>query len=276
MVVEKAGAYLTYGRTRLFVFSSLSGLGAFGITLIGREVLIPVSASDGPVIEVAAILSALFLIGGFWVVSSLGTLTYSPRFHRPRHVAVSFVLYVILAAVLVSLGYLVFVYTYAGATPKNWAEFAVGGVFVSFIAFTLAATHYGIVRRECDFRGKQRLISEVLDTVKAAAVCDREDVPEHVRTLNSRLMELEQCLREEPLPECSELSSSITEWRSALSDATVSGARKMVEESVAYGEHDVVDTDPHWSDKRTNFKHTYNDLHDMRDSALHKLIPRYG
>lgn len=276
MVVEQVGAYLTFGRTRLFVFSSLSGLGAFGVTFTGREVMIPVFASEGPVIEVAAILSIFFLLGAFWAVSSLGTLTYSPRFHRPSHLAVSFLLYVGLAAVLVSLGYLIFVYTYVGAMPRNRTEFAVGGVFVSFIAFTLAATHYGIVRRECDFRAKQRLISEVLNTVKMTAVCNREDVPSHVRTLDSQLEELEQCLQEEPLPECDELRSSIEEWRSTLSGATVSGARKMVEESVAYGEHDVIDTDPHWSNKRTNFRHIYNDLYVMRDSAVHKLLPRYG
>lgn len=272
MVVDQVSAYLTFGRTRLFVFSSLSGLGAFGITFIGREVVIPVSEGGGPVVGVAAVLSAVFLVGAFWAVSSLGTLTYSPRFHRPRHVAISFVLYVIVAAVLVSLGYLVFVYTYAEQMPRTRPELAIGGLLVSFIAFTLAATHYGIVRRECDFRAKQQLISEVLDTMDAAATCDRDKLPEYVRTLGSTLKELEQHLQEEPMPECSELQSVVAEWRSSLTDATVSGAQKMMDESVLYGEHEVVDTDPHWSDKRTDFRHIHNDLHDMRDSALHKLI----
>lgn len=275
MVVDQAIAYLTFGRGRLFVFSSLSGLGAFGITFTGREVVLPVAAGGGPVVGVAAMLSAVFLMGAFWAVSSLGTLTYSPRFHRPRHITVSFALYVVLTAVLVALGYLVFVYTYAEKMPRTSAELAIGGLFVSFIAFTLAATHYGIVRRECDFRAKQQLISEVLDTVDAAATCDRGELPVHVRTLDSKLEELEQCLREEPLSECGELRSRVAEWRSSLTDATVSGARKMVEKSVTYGEHDVLDTDTHWSDKRTDFRHLHNDLHDMRDSALHKLIPRY-
>lgn len=276
MVADQVIAYLTFGRGRLFVFSSLSGLGAFGITFTGREVVIPVPASGGPVVEVAAMLSAVFLVGAFWAVSSLGTLTYSPRFHRPRHVAVSFVLYIVLAAVLVALGYLMFVYTYAEQMPRTPAELAIGGLFVSFIAFTLAATHFGILRTECDFRAKQQLIFEVLDTVDAAASCDRDELPGQVRTLESKLEELEQCLQEEPIPECGELQSGIAEWRSSLTDATVSGARKMVEESVSYGEHEVVDTDPHWSDKRRDFRHIYNDLYNMRDSALYKLIPKYG
>lgn len=223
----------------------------------------------------SVILSAAFLLGAFWALSSLGTLTYSPRFHKPRYVAFSFVLYTLLATVLVSTGYLVFVYAYATRLPKSAAEIAIGCAFVSFITFVLATTHYAVLRQYRDYSSKKQLIDEVLDTAESITTCERDVLPRKVRTLDAKLQELERCLQKESASEVEKLRTSISEWRSELIRATDSGVRKMIDDTTSYGEGDVVDTDPHWEEKRKNFEHIHNDLHNMRESALRKLDPRH-
>jgi len=276
MVGDLLVEYTTFGRTRLFVFSSLAGLGAFAVTFTGREVVIPTTQNDGMVMLVAAVLSTAFLIGAFWALSSVGSLTYSPQFHRPRHIAVSFLLYVLLATLLVTIGYLIFIYTFAERFPKTLAELAVGVVFVSFVAFALAGAHYGGVRREQDPQRKRQTIDDFVEAVEAVSSCDRSEVSGHVDALCASLQELEQCLRDEPVAECDELRETVAQWRREFGEATDSGARKLVDASVVGESGAVVDLDPYWEAKRTEFRQFHNDLHVMRDSALHKLDPRHG
>lgn len=276
MVVRTGIEYLTFGRTRRFVFSSLAGLGAFAVTFVGREVAISVPENETAVIWASVGLGLLFISGTVWALSSLGTLTYCPRFHQPRSIVISFLLYVLVALVLVSFGYTVFIFTVVERVPATVAEVAVGGVFVSFVAFTLAAAHYGAVRREQNSRTKRRLIDDVLDGVESVNRCDRDAVSGHVESLCSSLQEIEQRLRDEPLEGCDELRESVEEWRTELDEATDSGVRKMIDETVVFDDEDVIDSDPYWEAKRTEFRQIHNDLHVMRDSALHKLDPRHG
>lgn len=274
MVIGTVVEYLTFGRPRLFVFSSLAGLGGT-LAFVSREMLIPAPTNEAAVIAVSLGLILAFGLGVFWALSSIGTLTYCPRFHQPRHIAISFLLYMILAALLVLFGYLVFVFTVVQRMPNTTAEFAVGGVFVSFVAFLLAAAQYGLVWREQDYRRKQQLVDDVLEAVQAISRCDRDEVSSHVQALGSSLQEVEQHLRDEPFAECEELRESVDEWRIELREATDSGARKMVDESVVFADREVVDSDPYWEGKRQEFEQIHNDLYVMSGSALHKLDPRH-
>jgi len=276
MVVGTVVEYLTFGRPRLFVFSTLAGLGGAVLSFVGREMLIPTPVNEAAVIAVSLGLILVFGLCVFWALSSIGTLTYSPRFHQPEHIVISFLLYIVLAALLVLFAYLVSVFTVVQRMPDTAAEFAVGGVFVSFVAFLLAAAQYGWIWREQDHRRKQQLVVDVLEAVEAIGRCDRDEVSSHVQTLCFSLQEIEQHLRDEPLAECEELRESVEEWRTELREATDSGARKMVEESVVFADQEVVDSDPYWESKRKEFEQVHNDLHMMRDSALYKLDPRYG
>lgn len=275
MGVRTVVEYLTFGRTRRFVFSSLAGLGAFAVTFVGREVAISLPENETVVIWASIGLGLFFACGTVWAISSLGTLTYCTRFHYPRSVVISFLLYVLVAIVLVLFGYVVFIFAVVERMPSTIAELAIGGVFVSFVAFTLAAAHYGGVRREQNPRTKQQLIEDVLDTVEAINNCDRDEVSDHVRSLRDSLQEVEQCLRDEPVKECDELRKSVQAWQIELGEATDSGARKMIDGSAMVDKSEVGNLDPYWETKRAEFRHIHNDLRVMRDSALHKLDPRH-
>jgi len=276
MVVRAGVEYLTFGQTRRFVFSSLAGLGAFAVTFVGREVVISVPENETVVIWASVGLGLIFACGTVWALSSLGTLTYCPRFHQPRAIVISLVLYVLVALVLVAFGYAVFIFTVVGRVPATAAELAVGGVFVSFVAFALAAAHYGGVRREQDPRRKKQVIDDFVEAVEAVSSCDRSEISDHTDSLCASLQELEQCLRDEPVAECDELRETVAQWRREFGEATDSGARKLVDASVVGESGAVVDLDPYWEAKRTKFRQFHNDLHVMRDSALHKLDPRHG
>jgi len=268
--------YLTFGRPRLFAFSSLAGLGGAVLAFIGREMLISVPVNEVAAITLSLGLTLVFCFGVLWALSSIGTLTYSPRFHQPQHIAISFLLYIVLAALLVLFGYLVFVFSVVQRMPNTVTEFAVGAVLVSFVAFLLAAAQYSWVWRGQHHRRKQQLVDDVLETAEAIGRCDRDEVSSHVEALCSALQEFEEHLRDEPFAECDHLRESVEEWRIELKEATDSGARKMIKESVVFADREVVDSDPYWVKKRQEFEQIHNDLHTMRDSALHKLDPRNG
>lgn len=276
MVVRTVVEYLTFGRPQLFAFSSMAGLSGAVLSFVGREMLFPTPENEAAVGAVSLGLILVFNLGVFWALSSIGTLTYSLRFHQPRHIAISFLFYIVLATLLVLFGYLIFVFLGVWRMPDSTAEFAIGGVFASVVAFLLAAAQYSWIWREQDHRRKQQLIDDVFEAVEAIGRCDRDEVSTHVHALCSSLLEIEQHLRGEPFAECEELRETVEEWRIELRKATDSGARKMVEESVVFADREVVDSDPYWEGKRREFEQIHNDLHMMRDSALQKLDPRYG
>lgn len=272
--------HITFGKTNYFIVQTIIGTILVFISFIyGIDELIIYILNLVSSKILVVILLNIFVLSSFllyYMLSMLGFMTFSPRFHRPRKIFFSLILYQVISLVL---GLIIFI----GITQKP--KYPNGKDSIGFLfglnlgliyVILLAYTHINAIKffTNIDPDEKKQLINNFLDLSTKLNKCDYNEVEEIGDNLIEVMNKISGKLSSETTEDTKYLHNKINDCLNDFENSSPGNYKKIicnVSETYNNCNKKNLNMSSYWKEKNKRFKKIYCNLKLLNNSAFNNV-----
>ena len=261
--------FLIFGRSETKIFAVVAGETVFlGATFfVAKPPFLPIPFSDGVATLITGLLTIVFAVVLYVLLSGLGYQTYSVRFHSPIHIFKCWAAHLALSTVVIYLGYLFLVYPYTRSIVPQPVDIGIGAVFSIGYAISIAGIIYG----EDYFSDNTSTKPEDIDQFLTAAEDLKEKPKPEIIDEPDQLIQAGESiligLQKSDLEGTEGLASDLVDWLEAFKQRELQGQKKMVGDLPNSAAQFSV-----WEERYNAFQDIEEKLHRMDRPASRKVL----
>lgn len=203
----------------------------------------------------------------FWLLSKAGASTYSPLLHTPTYLFKSVVLNLLVAGMVVYVGYLILLYPETRRIIPTLNGLLAGTILSSVYSVLLVGANTTVILSRAKRERKDRLIEEFLSECEQLEGSATEAIDADTDAVEDAVSALITELSNEPMHDSSEVEQQLSNWHTSFQRYNTGGQRKMV----GAGIESSSELETTWASLYEQYRFLRKQLSDMQTSALSSI-----